>query len=756
MIYCGRAEAGAKESYFGVHSPRYARRNRILWPSTPHALATIPIRQTEPKRLPAAHRPNSSRDDGKHILPLPAEQVPMRRAVQIFLLLLIALVSAPLWASDQLALGLGDLQGPGWRAQNVRATLDLHRGGTRIAIERLELPAPVGTLHALNLSCGSSRFSGPIFSCDDGRFRLRHPALAEREFRGDFSLHRASGEIAFQLHGLPLAAGKLDIEGRGRDKRWTFTGTGTGLALAQLRTLLGSSTTLPANLSGTTSGKFDLALIDGALQGSLGLQLRQLQLADEAGRLATEALDLDLDADLKQAGTGWRFRARISAERGQFYAEPVFVDAGEHPFKLDLHGRWDDGTLDLTEFRLRQPSAADAQGYLRYSAAGGLQDAGMFLRESRLAGLYELYLKPFLLGTGLDELSADGVLRGELRLRDGAPSRVDLRLDQGTLEAGDRFALRGLAGNIDWQAEPSSSRPLSRLGWQSGHIQGITLGPASLPLRLGGSDLALLEPTRIPLLDGALTLNELQAQALTTPQMSLTLDARLAPIDMRRISTALGWPPLSGTLAGRLPTLHYTAGELSLDGPLQIEAFGGRIALEQLRLRDPFGELPRLSADVRLRELDLRTVTDTFSFGRIEGRLDGDIERLRLIGWRPTAFDARFYSSPGDRSRRRISQRAIENLSSIGGGGAGAVLSRGFMKFFEDFSYDRIGLSCRLRDDVCLMGGLAPAREEPGYYIVRGRLLPRVDVIGHQRQVSWSTLLEQLKSARASEGPVIQ
>lgn len=681
----------------------------------------------------------------------------MRRALPRLLLLWAILTSTTLWAGDELILSLGDVQGADWRASNVRATLDLLRGGTRVEIEQLQLPAPLGTLRALKLRCGSSRLSGPILSCDDGRFQLRHPALAEREFRGSFRFHRTRGELAFDLQDLPLATGKLDLKGRGQGKRWTFKGAGSELALTQLRTLLTSWTALPANLSGTTSGNFALALIDGALQqGSFDLQLRQLQLASGSGRLATDALDLDIEADLEQDDAGWHLRAGISAARGELYAEPIFVDTAEHPFKLDLQGRWSGDTLDLSQFHLRQPSVVDAQGYLRYSRAQGLQDAGVFVRESRLPGLSELYLKPFLIGTGWDGLSAEGALRGELRLSAGAPSRVDLQLDKVNVDAGSRFALRGLSGNIDWAAGPAPDQRPSRLAWQSGHLRDIALGPASLALRLGGRDLALLEPARIPVLDGALTLNKLQAQALATPAMNLTLDARLAPIDMRRVSAALGWPSLSGTLAGRLPTLRYGGGELSLDGPLELEAFGGRIALEGLRLRDPFGKLPRLAADVRLRGLDLRTVTDTFSFGRIEGRLDGDVEQLRLLNWQPVSFDARFYSSPGDRSRRRISQRAIENLSSIGGGGAGAVLSRGFMKFFEDFSYDRIGLSCRLRDDICLMDGLAPAKKGAGYYIVRGRLLPRVDVIGHQRQVSWSTLLEQLKSARASEGPVIE
>jgi hypothetical protein len=118
----------------------------------------------------------------------------------------------------------------------------------------------------------------------------------------------------------------------------------------------------------------------------------------------------------------------------------------------------------------------------------------------------------------------------------------------------------------------------------------------------------------------------------------------------------------------------------------------------------------------------------------------------------PEAFDAFLFTPPDDRSRRRISQRAITNLSSIGGGSGGgvaAVLQGGLLRFFDDFGYDRLGLSCRLANDVCIMGGVEPA--PGGYYIVKGRGLPRIDVIGSQARVAWTTLVRQLGTMMQSE-----
>jgi len=172
------------------------------------------------------------------------------------------------------------------------------------------------------------------------------------------------------------------------------------------------------------------------------------------------------------------------------------------------------------------------------------------------------------------------------------------------------------------------------------------------------------------------------------------------------------------------------------------------IRVDGLQVLDPFGRLPRLLADIELRNLDLATLTGAFSFGRIDGRLSGDVRQLRLLNWVPVAFDAHLYTPADDRSRHRISQRAIDNISSLGGGPTG-VLSRGALRFFEDFAYARIGWSCVLKDGVCTMDGVEPKGE--GYVLVKGRLLPRIDVVGYTRRVDWNTFVEQLKSVQHAD-----
>ena len=95
----------------------------------------------------------------------------------------------------------------------------------------------------------------------------------------------------------------------------------------------------------------------------------------------------------------------------------------------------------------------------------------------------------------------------------------------------------------------------------------------------------------------------------------------------------------------------------------------------------------------------------------------------------------------------------MDNLSSIGGGPT-ALLSSTFLRFFEDFGYDELGLSCVLSNNVCSMNGVGPA-PNGGYYIVKGSGLPRIDVIGFSRKVDFPQLLRRLEAVTNSGGATI-
>ena len=167
-------------------------------------------------------------------------------------------------------------------------------------------------------------------------------------------------------------------------------------------------------------------------------------------------------------------------------------------------------------------------------------------------------------------------------------------------------------------------------------------------------------------------------------------------------------------------------------------------------MQQPFGPNPVLNGDIALKQLDLAAITSVFDFGSITGRLDGSVNELRLVGWSPVAFKASLLAGSGG----RISQRAVNNLTAVGGGGIAAGLQGAVLKLFKTFGYKRIGLNCALQGTVCQMSGLESG--DDGYTIVEGSGLPRLQVIGHQTQVDWPTLVQRLHDAINGAAPQIR
>ena len=218
---------------------------------------------------------------------------------------------------------------------------------------------------------------------------------------------------------------------------------------------------------------------------------------------------------------------------------------------------------------------------------------------------------------------------------------------------------------------------------------------------------------------------------------------------MEKFTATLGLPVMYGTLDATLPMVRHIKSAMRVDGALFLKVFDGTIEAKNMVLLDLFSKAPRLQADVTMRNLDLGLVTRTYSFGNITGRVDARIAGLELVNWQPVKFDVQVASSSGDYPRK-ISQAAVQNISALGGAGAAAAIQRSFLRFFEQFGYDKLGWGCKLQNGVCEMSGVEDGAQ--GYVIVKGGGIPAITVMGYNRQVNWQELLDRVK--RVTQGNV--
>lgn len=642
-------------------------------------------------------------------------------------------------------------------------------GNVTLRAARIRGLAATGPLAGFALDCPALEVAGDSIRCPRGRLRGSLGSLGRQDTA--FSARTGDGgTLQIRLESFAFAGGQARVDLRLDGLRWRLDAKLAAVDIAQLPPIAQPWVELPAGFSvaGVASGQVRAGGRGDQLQEAVvDAAFARLDFADATGMQAGEAISGLLRARLESRGNGFAVTdGRLELAGGQAYSEPVFLDFGAHRADVDFSGHLDSeaARFDAGSFALVHEGVLQASGSAILDLAGEnlLPQARVRIEALQLAAALPTYLQPFLIDTSLKDLEGAGTIRGELDITGALPSRAALAFDDVVLDSPTgSLALSGLRGRLNWYDDATRSALAgqiddsmfqSLLSWDSASLWGIEIGAVELPFATTGRHFRLLEPRLLPIFDGGLAIGTLRVRHAGTEQMYVRFDAELKPISIAKLSRALGWPEFQGTLSGGIPDLQLSQGVVTLGGNIHAAVFDGSVVIRDLSLRDPVGKFPRLHASLDVQNLDLAQVTSTFSFGMITGRLSGVVDNLEMFDWMPESFDARFFTPPGDRSKHRISQRAVTNLSSIGGGSGGGVaaaLQGGFLKFFDDFGYDRLGLSCRLANDVCTMGGVLAKGD--GYYIVKGAGLPRIDVIGSQKKVAWTRLVRQLGAIMESE-----
>lgn len=678
-------------------------------------------------------------------------------------------------AVDTITLDLGEVQGKGWGAHDVTVALELLADGKFLATlraSRVTLSPEFGSLTDVTLTCLNPVVKEPDFSCRNAKVIGQLGRLGRQQLTASVAYDSEHATLIFSTQGLKVAGGAARFNGRWLESGWQAELQTQSAHLAELRKLLAPWIALPedfsldgrASLTTRVRGSASLEAID--ISGTFA----DLTANNAAGTIATDKLGLELEATLKPVGADWDIHARLKSNSGQAYSDPIFVDFGQYPLEATVDARWlsERGIVRLAPLEVEQRGVVSGRiaGEIDLEGESFLRQLRVDLRTLEFPGAFASLIQPFLISTEFKDFTTSGRVSGTIEIDAGAPAVLELRLDQVTAEdKAGKLGFDALTGHISWLSTSRrvaansdlATAPPSRLEWKSAMLYGIAGGPAHIDFAASGADFRVLEPTLIPILDGGLRISTLSVREFGAPEMSLRFAAALEPISMPLLCRAFGWPEFAGKLEGRIPEVTLDQNVLSFGGDLEALAFGGRIVVNGLKLQDPLGDYPRLNANLTARNLDLEAVTGTFEFGEITGRLDADVRGLELFRWSPLKFDAKLYTPPGDKSRHLISQRAVKNLSNIGGSGGGvaAVLQGGFLRFFENFRYARLGLSCRLENEVCHMDGIEPQQGD-AYYIVKGSGIPRIDIIGNAHLVNWNRLVGQLKAIQESGGPVVK
>jgi hypothetical protein len=659
-------------------------------------------------------------------------------------------------AIERVILEVGQLSTADVQAKEATITLDVSSQPTvRVQAGQLHLPQPNTTYSGVDISCIDLLIKEPLFACYHGSIAARGGPTGEIAMNAAASYDTSNGAVSISGSGLKVAGATTRFAGKLQRGTWTLNAEGAGLDLVAAGKLARPWFQLPVGTTLTGHLNFAVAAggqLSGKLRAHLEANTADLNYSNQAGTTVAQNLTAAFTGSMTRDQDELTSDIELQSSAGQALAGAVLLDFGTNPLSLMAHVEPAGQRLSLQRIQLHQADLIDAQGFA-VLGKGGLEQAHFDIQRLEFAAAYRSFLQLTLATTDFGALNVGGRAIGDIDITNGALTSVNAHVQNVSMaDATARVSLANANGELHWSL---ASPQQSQLSWSASSLYGLIGGPVQMQFIAQGARFALTENTRFPIFDGALVAHKLDIRNFG-PDAELEFDAHLEPISMPLLSKAFGWPTLNGQLAGRVPGVAYRNHVLTVEGDLSANVFDGTIVGSRLKLSDPFGPWPRLDADVTARHLDLDLLTHTFSIGSISGRLDTDIKGLQLFNWSPVAFDARLQTTPGDKSEHRISQRAVTSISSVGGGGGGvtAALQSGVLQFFKTFHYDRIGISCQLRDEVCLMSGLEPAKS--GYYLVKGRGLPRIDIIGNAGRVDWTQLVSQISASMHSQNITVR
>ncbi|MDT8424670.1 MAG: C4-dicarboxylate ABC transporter [Methyloprofundus sp.] len=675
--------------------------------------------------------------------------------------LLLTLLS---YASVVSALGLAtfsvdEISANNWSLQKVKLQItDIDQAMPQVSLvsAHLKLPAPFNNISKLAIRCQKFTWHENYVDCRQGQGRFNSILLKAHAF--DFSFRVKNNKSQLVINDLIWFGGKISLDAQDQSGKWQLHLKAKGLNLVQLKAFLA------LDLFDIRQGLVDLDIQLIGEQGNIRTILAtvlfdQISMQDQQGQLASESLTLKTELRANKEEKAWQWQSNTEIYSGALYIEPIYLAIDSARIvTLTHHGSWwpDQQKIELAriEFEHVQLANLEANAVINYQTGLIIDVADVALHISQLKPVTPIYLAPFFEASALKGVELQGQLEARLKLQQNTLSEININVQQLTLDdTKQRFSLDRANGQINWTKQVNNQ--VSFLNWQGLKLKAIAFAPGRLDFSLFDKQVKLLQSANLAVLGGVFSIQEFSfTKAENNEDSVVHFEGLVDKLSLEQVSTALNWEPLTGSISGYIPEVRYENKTLSLEGELKMQVFDGEVRIKNLASSGMFTNFARFYMDLEFDNLDLDTITRKFHTGNIEGKLSGVVHNLYLENWQPISFYAWMGTPEKDDSRHRISQKAVENIASIGGSGAADVLSKGFLSLFSSFRYDKLGFGCYLYQGVCQLMGVEAV--DNGFYLIKGGGLPRIDVIGYNPRLNWNVLLERLRRITASDEFIIE
>ncbi len=658
-------------------------------------------------------------------------------------LLVCFLCFVPGLASAQsLQISAARVRGPGWQLQHLQVDLQTQPGkrdrlrvqtgaletGKQLVWQVLQARCALQTLHGWTCPSLQMTLSGSPWGSLQGAGRSQ---LLQAGGQGSLGLQISGptfGKSNLQIHSAASgywqlrALGNLPVAGWASAGHLLPAGWQSGGQIRWQVHLTGSGWTQINAL------RFALRLDKGQFSSPDGLQAAQNVAATMRGE--------------GQWRGHWQGHVQMRWTQGALLWSPWYWTAPVRPVALRSAWQQSANNWRLEHGSITWPDLGAGKFALSRPVQGGALQWQLRAVDVAMEPLFITWIKPLLPATSF---ATGASLAGHLRFSVVGGSTLQSlswHLQNGDFSAPD-LSLQAVNSRGAWSAQVPTST--AQVTWQRASLYRIPLGSLRAQAVLHPGGFALKEPLQVNLLGGVLRFQKLSGN-WAGPHSGFSMSGALQGLSMNTLTRLMHWPPFTGSIHASIPELTYHAGNLRTSGVLSAGIFGGKVQVSDLRIEHFLGVMPLLRANVAIQGLQLKPLTDAFHFGYISGVLEGQVRNLYLLNWSPEAFQAQFHTLKTPGISQKISYQAVQSITKLGGGdGISGFFQGMFLRLFKTFNYSQLGMGIHLADGVAELSGVHP--ENGGFVILQGQGLPRVDIVGYNRRVSWGELLARLKTA---------
>jgi len=583
------------------------------------------------------------------------------------------------------------------------------------------------------------------------------------------SIHFPSGELTSSLlKNLKLSAGL-----EGEQAIVSLKGENVNLMPSLVALNL-----LPADL--TFSGDESLhleALLHGKASCSItgGLDLTNLGFQNPDSSYVGEGIVAAMKADAEINLTKGRTTAktRMVVDEGELLWDKFYADFRKNAFSGVCEGAYDGmgRTLKLSTVKLQMKDivALEGEGRILDSDQAPRVDLALRIKQTPLKPVFNIFLvEPFRAETPfLSSIQVDGSVSGALKLKGSRTdwtARGNCRWVDGALSSeDDGFSIEGV--DLDFpvwlragQGDIGQTVATGALAIRSMRVPLLPEQAIHISLHALPNHLVAGLSTHLKIPGGELEVGPVAFTDMLTSGRSIETSLTMDGIQLEPLVSGILAQPIQGVMEGRLAPIRLEGETLRSEGQIRAEVLNGEIFLSDFGVSGIFSPGPVLKMNARWDNLSLAELTSGTAFGKIEGVLQGHINGLEIAYGQPQAFDLLLETTKKKGVDQKISVKAVDNISQLGGGQSPFIgVAGAFAAIFKEFPYEKIGIRAFLENDVFRINGTV--KEGGKEYLVKRGGISGVNVVNQNpdNRVRFKDMVKRFKRVTAGKsGPVVK